>query len=118
MYTISKQFHFCASHELNYLPAGHKCHGCHGHNYVVEVILEAEKLNKNEFVRDYKDLSLVQDYIDKNLDHRHLNHALGFKTSSENIAKHLFDYCKLQFPETIAVRISETPGVWAVYSDK
>ncbi|HUM68046.1 MAG TPA: 6-carboxytetrahydropterin synthase, partial [Chloroflexota bacterium] len=39
MYTISKQFHFSASHQLNGLPLEHQCARLHGHNYEVELIL-------------------------------------------------------------------------------
>ena len=39
MFSISKQFHFCASHIIEGVPEGHPCGRLHGHNYVVELVL-------------------------------------------------------------------------------
>jgi 6-pyruvoyltetrahydropterin/6-carboxytetrahydropterin synthase len=117
MYTISKEFSFSASHELDHLPEGHKCRHSHGHNYVAEVVLQSEKLNEYAFVRDYGELKHLELYIETNLDHRHLNDIFDFEPTSENIAKHLFDFCKKHWVETIAVKVSETPKTWATYSE-
>lgn len=38
-YEITKEFHFSASHQLDYLPEGHQCKRLHGHNYIVKVTL-------------------------------------------------------------------------------
>ena len=57
MYTIAKQYHFSASHILKGLPDDHPCSRMHGHNYIVEVILETKTLDKNGFVRDYRELN-------------------------------------------------------------
>jgi len=117
MYTISKQFFFSASHALDYLPQGHKCRNSHGHNYTAEVILQSEKLNEHAFVRDYGELKLLKEYIDNNLDHRHLNDIFDFEATTENIAKYLFDFCKQRWPETVAVKVSETLYTWGIYSE-
>ncbi len=34
MFTITKEFHFSASHQLSHLPEDHQCARLHGHNYV------------------------------------------------------------------------------------
>ncbi len=116
MYQISKCYSFSASHQLKYLPADHPCARMHGHNYVVEIVLESEHLNKDGFVRDYRELSALKDYIDERLDHRHLNEVLGDNNvTAEQLAKHLYDWAKPQFPETVAIRVSETPKTWAEY---
>lgn len=114
-YTICKQFSFDASHKLTGLPDGHKCARLHGHTYRVEVILQSEILNEVGFVVDYGDLKALKDYIDHHLDHRHLNDMLPLQTSAENIAKHLFDFCKQHWSQTTKVRVSETPKTWAEY---
>ena len=77
MYTISKQFTFSASHQLLNMDESHQCYRLHGHNYIVEVELQAEQLNKYGFVRDYHDLDALKKYIDSTLDHRHLNEVFG-----------------------------------------
>lgn len=117
MYTISKQFSFDASHQLTGLPEGHKCTRLHGHTYRVEVVLQSETLNEVGFVVDYGDLKPLKDYIDHRLDHRHLNDVFSFQTSAENIARHLYDFCKQHWPQTAKIRVSETPKTWAEYSE-
>ena len=113
MYTITKEFSFDASHQLDGLPEGHKCSRLHGHSYRVEVELQSDTLNEAGFVVDYGDLKPFKEYIDSTFDHRHLNDVLPFQTSAENIAKHLLDWCKQLWPQTVAVRVSETPKTWA-----
>ncbi len=116
MFTISKQFHFSASHVLHGLAEDHPCARLHGHNYIAEVVLQSDTLNAVGFVRDYRELSDLKDYIDDKLDHRHLNDVLGEdNTTAEMMAKHLYDWSHTRWPEVVAVRISETPKTWAEY---
>ncbi|MFR9165174.1 MAG: 6-carboxytetrahydropterin synthase QueD [Dysgonomonas sp.] len=115
MYKISKQFSFSASHILNGLPEEHPCARLHGHNYVVTVHLRSEKLNEVGFVKDYRELSFIKEYIDDTLDHRHLNDIFTFNPTAENIAKYLFDLFKKSLPELYAVEVSETPKTTALY---
>ena len=116
MYTISKEYHFSASHQLLDLPEDHPCHRLHGHNYVVEVELQSETLNQYGFVRDYRELDELKTYIDEKLDHRHLNDVLGDdNVTAENLAKYLYDWCKFRWSEVSAVRVNETPKSRAEY---
>ena len=116
MYRITKEFHFSASHQLMGLSEDHPCSRLHGHNYIVEVELQAKELNAVGFVRDYHELAPLKAYIDDTLDHRHLNDVLGDETvTAERMAKHLFDWSKSRWMEVSAVRISETPKTWAEY---
>lgn len=116
MYRITKEFHFSASHQLFGLPEGHQCGRLHGHNYIVEIEMQAEELNAHGFVRDYLDLVPLKRYIDDELDHRHLNDVLGDDgVTAERMAKHFHDWCKARWPEVSAARVSETPKTWAEY---
>ncbi|MFD2204584.1 6-carboxytetrahydropterin synthase QueD [Kiloniella antarctica] len=116
MYRISKQFAFSASHQLMGVPEGHPCSRLHGHNYIVEIELSGETLNEAGFVRDYLELGDLKKYIDNVLDHRHLNEVLGDEmVTAERLAKHLFDWSFVRWPEVTAMRISETPKTWAEY---
>ncbi|MFE6027001.1 6-pyruvoyl trahydropterin synthase family protein [Streptomyces niveus] len=117
MLTISKQFHFSASHVLDKLPSWHKCARMHGHNYVVVVELSAhpEDLTEAGFVRDYGDLDRFKTWVDETLDHRHLNEVMGISTSAENMALWIFSQWVERYPELTAVWVSETPKTWAVY---
>lgn len=115
MYRIAKEFQFSASHQLDHLPADHQCARLHGHNYTVTVELAAAQLNRDGFIRDYHELSELKHYIDGVFDHRHLNDVLDIHSTAENLARHFFDWCMARWPETAAVRVSETPKTWAEY---
>lgn len=116
MYTITKEFHFSASHQLKGLPEDHQCARLHGHNYIVEIEMRAEDLNPHGFVRDYLDLAAFKHYVDDHLDHRHLNDVLGDDgVTAERMARHFYDWCHARWPEVSAARVSETPKTWAEY---
>ncbi|MFJ8795897.1 6-pyruvoyl trahydropterin synthase family protein [Streptomyces sp. NPDC102462] len=118
MLTITKEFHFSASHVLDRLPNWHPCARLHGHNYVVVLELSArrEHLTDAGFVRDYRELDAFKKWVDDTLDHRHLNEAMGaVSPSAENLAAWIFDLWTERFPELTAVRVSETPKTWAEY---
>ena len=117
MFKISKEFSFSAAHSLFGLSEDHPCSRLHGHNYVVTVHLRAEELNHQGFVRDYTELKVVKEYIDKNMDHRNLNDILSpLNSSAENIAKFLYNQFKPLLPELYAVEVSETPKTSAIYA--
>lgn len=118
MLTISKEFHFSASHQLAHLPHDHQCARLHGHNYiiVIELAAEPEELTEAGFVRDYGELGDFKKWIDAVLDHRHLNDVLtDANPSAENIAMWVYDTWYDRIPELTAVRVSETPKTWAEY---
>lgn len=119
MYRISKEFAFSASHQLTHLPADHQCARLHGHNYRVVVVLEGASTNRDGFIRDYGDLAPLKHYIDTTLDHRHLNDVFGdpSATTAEHLARRLFDWCRMHWPEVAAVRVSETDKTWAEYAE-
>lgn len=116
MYRITKEFAFSASHQLIGLPEDHQCARLHGHNYAVVVELASLTLNAHGFVRDYGELAPLKAWIDDTFDHRHLNEVLADDmVTAEKLAKHIFDWCAARWPETAAVRVSETPKTWAEY---
>lgn len=116
MYKISKEFHFSASHILSGLSDGHPCGRLHGHNYIVKIDLSSAQLNNVGFVVDYGELAPLKKYIDDVLDHRHLNDIFDFQPSAENLAKHLFDWCKERWSSVLCISVSETPKTWATYT--
>jgi 6-pyruvoyltetrahydropterin/6-carboxytetrahydropterin synthase len=87
----------------------------HGHNYVVGMYLKADTLDDYGFVKDYKALRCVQQYIDETLDHRHLNDVIPGHPTSENIARFLYTRFKPEIPELYAVEICETPQTSCFY---
>ena len=48
----------------------------HGHNYEVEVILQAAALDGVGFVKDYRELAALKEFLDAAVDHNHLNDVL------------------------------------------
>lgn len=117
MVTITKEFHFSASHELPGLPSWHPCTRLHGHNYVVTLELSAprERLIFPGFVRDYRELDEFRLWLDKTLDHRHLNEVLEVAPTAENLAIWIFETWVERLPELTAVRVCETAKTSARY---
>ncbi|MFE9018924.1 6-pyruvoyl tetrahydropterin synthase family protein [Streptomyces sp. NPDC007808] len=118
MLSITKEFHFSASHRLAGLPPDHPCGRLHGHNYVVVLELSAteDDLTGPGFVRDYGELGVFKKWLDDTVDHRHLNDVLtGTNPSAEHIAMWIYRTWAADFPELTAVRVSETPKTWATY---
>lgn len=121
MYRISKKFTGIeAAHRLDELPDGHKCSRLHGHSYTVEVTVTAGNLTSPGFVVDFAELAPLGDYLKKAADHRVLNEVFGFQPTSENLARHLYDWCQDNIPlpggaRIESVRVSETAATWAEY---
>lgn len=120
--TISKDFAFSASHQLEGLPPEHQCSRLHGHNYIVRVVIEGDVIDPG-FVVDYAELSPIKHYIDDTLDHRHLNDVLEFNPTAENMAldtairvRDLLVKAGYANVNRVAVSISETPKTWATVS--
>lgn len=116
IWSISKEFHFAYSHQLNNLPEGHPCGRVHGHNGILVVELEGTSLNDAGFVKDYRDLSPIKDFIDEHLDHYHWNDVFEFQPSSENIAKFFYFLCRDEYGWPVKrIGFSETPKTWCWY---
>jgi 6-pyruvoyltetrahydropterin/6-carboxytetrahydropterin synthase len=124
MFTIAKRFSFAAAHQLDHLPPEHPCARLHGHNYEAEFIVEAARLDPaTGFIYDYRNMDLLKDFIDRKLDHQHLNEVMegdARATTAESLALFLHTSAELllALPEgtvLVAVRVSETPKTWAEY---
>jgi 6-pyruvoyltetrahydropterin/6-carboxytetrahydropterin synthase len=121
VYRISKRFAGIeAAHHLDGLPDGHKCSRLHGHSYAVEVTVTAQHLTGPGFVVDFAELAPLGDYLKKAADHRVLNEVFGFQPTSENLARHLYDWCQdnILLPSGArieSVRVSESATAWAEY---
>jgi hypothetical protein len=46
---------------------------------------------------------------------QYINEVVSFQTSAENLSKHFYDWCKREWPQTVAARVSETGKTWAAY---
>jgi 6-pyruvoyltetrahydropterin/6-carboxytetrahydropterin synthase len=127
LYRISKKFEFSAAHALTNLPPEHQCSRIHGHNYVVDLILESSTLDSRGFVRDYGELDDFKRYVNNVLDHRWLGYGsimtswghpiapvFDFSPTAENIANRLFEIVgAMGYEQCTMVGVSETPKTWA-----
>ena len=136
-WTIYKEFHFSASHQLTGLPEDHQCARLHGHNYILAVRISSDKLMKPGFVIDYGELGFVKYWADR-MDHRHLNEVLNFNPTSERIIEFLYQVFSRELDEwferkvqgagervpiewpvfKLEVGLSETPKTWAWYTEE
>jgi 6-pyruvoyltetrahydropterin/6-carboxytetrahydropterin synthase len=68
MYTVTKKLTFESAHKLN-LPYESACNNLHGHSYIAELTIGAEKLNDVGFVIDFTEMKVIQEFLDANWDH-------------------------------------------------
>jgi len=116
MYTITKDMHFSASHQLANLPDSHPCGRLHGHNFIVRLHLSSPTLDNVGFVTDYNNLREFQAWIDDQFDHRHLNDVVSFNPTAENMCRYLYEQAHEKgLTQVSAVSWSETPKTWATY---
>lgn len=91
LYTLTIQTDFSASHII----PGHrgKCARLHGHNWKVEVEVQAQQLDHLGMGLDFHDIKSATNSLIEGLDHYHLNDLEAFATvppTAENIAAWLF----------------------------
>ncbi len=92
---------FSSSHQLrNY---GGKCEDLHGHNFLVEVEVNGNRLEPDTgLLMDFKELKLKLEEILAELDHKHLNELEFFQNtnpSSENLARFIYQRLKTMLPD-------------------
>lgn len=121
--TISKEFHFSASHQLLGLEPEHPCSRLHGHNYIVKVELEGP-VDQVGFVVDYNVLRGFGHWLDTQLDHRHLNDVFTDNPTAEHLARELIGQLRKVLAPlhlrllNVGIAVSETPKTWATVTEK
>jgi len=122
MFTLCVKDSFSAAHRLeNY---GGECEELHGHNFLVEVFFEGERLDECGMLVDFKVLKgYLKNVLDK-LDHKYINEIPFFHeraSSSEFIAMYIFHELKMLIKEGMIslkeVRVWESENVYAAYGD-
>ncbi|MFC1478238.1 6-carboxytetrahydropterin synthase QueD [Candidatus Margulisiibacteriota bacterium] len=99
MFEITVEDYFAAAHFLRRYKG--KCENLHGHNYRVQVFIQAEKLDEADLALDFKEAKLWLGQVLDNLDHKSLNDIDPFKEanpSAENIARYIFNEYKKLLP--------------------
>ena len=89
-YTLRIVTDFAASHILHGYDG--PCSRLHGHNWFVEVEVQAKALNDIGIAIDFKDIKAATKQITDGLDHYHLNDLAPFKEmnpTAENIVRYI-----------------------------
>jgi len=124
MFEVSVEKTFAAAHQLRNYQG--KCENLHGHNYKVQVCVEAAELDAAGLVVDFVQLKRLMDGVIDRLDHTFLNEIPPFDVlnpSAENIARVFFEeldsgLTALRFPNApriASVKVWETDTSAAVY---
>jgi len=95
---------FSAAHNLREYKG--QCEKLHGHNWKVQVVLKAEKLDKLGMVMDFREAKRVIGEIMNKFDHTYLNELADFKVlnpTTENLSKILYDELKNTLPPGVKV---------------
>lgn len=123
MYELMIRTKFAAAHQLrNY---NGRCENLHGHNWKVDVYVQAENVNEIGLAIDFKELKDSTDYLLEQVEHTFINEVFPFteiNPSSENIAKWLYDGLTKKLNDgnlkVSSVRVWESDTAVASYSEK
>ncbi len=104
MFELVVETDFSAAHNLREYKG--QCEKLHGHNWKVQVVLKAEKLDKLGMVMDFREAKRVIGEIMNKFDHTYLNELADFKVlnpTTENLSKILYDELKNTLPLEVKV---------------
>jgi 6-pyruvoyltetrahydropterin/6-carboxytetrahydropterin synthase len=90
-YTLKVVSDFAAAHSLRGYPGD--CRKLHGHNWKVEVEVQASELDELGMAIDFKTVKQVTKKVTDELDHGYLNDIPPFDSinpTAENIAAHIY----------------------------
>ena len=119
MYELMVTSHFSAAHALRGYEG--KCEYMHGHNWKVELVLNASKLRNGGMVMDFNEMRERLEGVLESIDHKNLNDIKPFdeiNPTTENIAEFLYNELSQSMPDGVKVsRINafETEGSGASY---
>jgi len=112
MYELTIKTEFSSAHNLRGYDGA--CERLHGHNWRVEVSVEAEATGPMGFVMDFKELKRATAAIVDGLDHRYLNETPPFtekNPSAEHIARYIHDEVSGALRDKNGIRVSNV-RVW------
>lgn len=118
MYTVKVEANFSSAHNLRRYRG--KCEELHGHNWKVEAVVRADKLDKAGMVMDFKYLKKKLNSILDKFDHKYLNDTAYFKKvnpTSENIAGFIYGNLKKEVPGLDSVTVWENDTSAATYRE-
>jgi 6-pyruvoyltetrahydropterin/6-carboxytetrahydropterin synthase len=113
---LVRTFRFEAAHALPDLPQGHKCRRMHGHSYRVDIHVTGQVDEETGWVVDFGRIKKIVEPIIDQLDHSVLNEIPGLANStSERIARYLWDRISPELPILSAVTIWESDNSRCIY---
>jgi 6-pyruvoyltetrahydropterin/6-carboxytetrahydropterin synthase len=118
MYSLKIEGTFSSAHNLREYKG--KCEELHGHNWRVELVVAADKLDKAGMLQDFTYLKKILNFQLERLDHKYLNKLPYFKKcnpTSENIARFIFDSLKAKLPNIRSVTVWENNNSCATYEE-
>ena len=108
MYRIQKRLEISGAHSLT-LDYESKCSNVHGHNWIINIYMQAKELDKNGMILDF---TVIKKKILGKLDHKNLNEIVDFNPTAENIAKWI---CDELGEKCYKVTVQESEGNTAEY---
>ena len=119
MYKIIKKLEVAGAHKLE-LPYESKCSNLHGHNWIITVELQSDRLTEYGMVMDFTHIKRL---IHEPLDHSYINEVIpGMNPTAENIAKWIADTLTGEFDGIYVVctrvEVEESPNNTAIYEVK
>lgn len=116
MYSIKVEASFSSAHNLRGYRG--KCEELHGHNWRVEVVLAANRLDKTGMLVDFTIVKKHLSAVLEELDHKYLNNVPYFKKvnpTSENIAFYVYKKLRSRRVKVSAVTVWENATSAATY---
>lgn len=93
MYTLKVEGAFEAAHRVAGYPG--KCDRLHGHNWVVQAVIQGNELDELGMLVDFKQAKRALSEVLERLDHRFLNElqpfSNGLNPTAENLSRVIFE---------------------------
>ncbi len=105
MYELHIESEFAAAHFLRGY-AG-RCERLHGHNWRVQAVLKARKLDKIGMAIDFREARKMLMKVVDNFDHRNLNDLPAFKKqnpTTENVSRVIYNELSKLLPRGVSVK--------------
>ena len=113
MWKVIVKEKFSAAHYLESYKG--KKEPLHGHNYTVEVYIRSERIDDEGIAYDFHE---VKEYL-KNIlpNYRFLNEIYEFPTTTENIAREIYNKVKQRYPNIEKVIVWENEDMGVEYGE-